>query len=122
MKPAKSDTEWTVPLIPQLIAAGTAREGVIRVWVCGCSTGEEAYSIAMLLQEQLEASNRNCAVQIFAIDIDHRPIANAREGLFPTGIASDISPERLTHFFDLEPDGSGYRIPMSIREILVYWR
>ena len=61
-------------------------------------------------------------MQIFAIDIDHRPIANAREGLFPTGIASDISPERLARFFDLEPDGSGYRIPMSIREILVSWR
>ena len=107
-------------VIPQLIAARPAVSGVIRVWVCGCSTGEEAYSIAILLREQLEASSINLAVQIFATDIDSRAIATARAGVFSTSIASDISAERLARYFVLEPDGSGYRLQKHIREMLVF--
>ena len=111
-------------VIPQLMAArsltDSANKDVLRIWICGCSTGEEAYSIAILLREQMEISSRNFLVQIFATDIDSRAIATARAGLFPNGIASDITPERLSRFFVAEPDGSGYRVQKSIREMLVF--
>lgn len=111
-------------VIPQLMAvkseADSSAKEVLRIWICGCSTGEEAYSIAILLREQMDISSRNFAVQIFATDIDSRAIATARAGLFPTGIASDITPERLSRFFLAEPDGSGYRVQKSIREMLVF--
>jgi two-component system CheB/CheR fusion protein len=111
-------------VIPQLMAAraqtDSSTKEVIRIWICGCSTGEEAYSIAILLREQMEISSRNFAVQIFATDIDSRAIATARAGLFPNGIASDMTPERLSRFFLAEPDGSGYRVQKSIREMLVF--
>jgi two-component system CheB/CheR fusion protein len=68
----------------------------------------------------MEASNRNVAVQIFATDIDDRAIATARAGMFPIGIASDITPERLSRYFVAEPDGSGYRVQKNIREMLVF--
>jgi two-component system, chemotaxis family, CheB/CheR fusion protein len=111
-------------VIPQLMAARSLTDSstkeVLRIWICGCSTGEEAYSIAILLREQMEISSRNFSVQIFATDIDSRAIATARAGLFPNGIASDITPERLSRFFLAEPDGSGYRVQKNIREMLVF--
>ncbi len=107
-------------VIGPLVSLRSANDGPIRVWVSGCSTGEEAYSIAMLLQEQLTASDKNCHVQIFATDIDHRAIVNARAGLFPISIESDITPSRLANFFVREPDGSGYRIQKKLREMLVF--
>src|ERR1035441_6279549 len=70
-----------------------------RVWVPGCSTGEEAYSIAILLAERQEAIKQSFAVQVFATDIDSQAIATARAGLYPASIAADISPQRLARFF-----------------------
>ncbi len=92
----------------------------VRVWVPGCSTGEEAYSIAILLMEQMEMLKRSFSVHVFATDIDCRAIAKARTGLYPVGIASHVSPERLARFFTLEADGSAYRIRKSIRDLLVF--
>ena len=92
----------------------------IRVWTPGCSTGEEAYSIAILLQEQMEIFNRRYIVQIFATDIDSHAISVARAGCYPASIAMDISPKRLARFFALEPDGKTYRIHRSIRDMLVF--
>jgi len=106
-------------VIPKLFA-GKSPGAVIRVWSPGCSTGEEAYSIAILLQERLELLKQNYRVQVFATDIDSRAIATARAGLYPAGIAADISPERLARFFAAEPDGSAYRIHKSLRDILVF--
>ena len=107
-------------IIPKLFSnkpAGTT----IRVWVPGCSTGEEAYSIAILLQERLEMAKEGFKVQIFATDIDSQAIATARAGLYPASIATDISPpERLEHFFTAELDGSAYRINKTIRDKLVF--
>ena len=106
-------------VIPHLFddkPAGSA----IRVWSAGCSTGEEAYSIAILLQERQEALKQSYTLQVFATDIDSRAIATARAGLYPTSIAADISPERLARFFSAEQDGSGYRINKGIRDILVF--
>ncbi|MFN8705668.1 MAG: CheR family methyltransferase, partial [Planctomyces sp.] len=111
-------------VIPRLPAAGSAasndENGVIRVWICGCSTGEEAYSVAILLREQLDLTGRNNGVQIFATDIDRRAITASRAGIFPMTIAADMTPERLSRFFVAQPDGSGYRVRKHLREMLVF--
>ena len=93
---------------------------VVRVWVAGCSTGEEAYSIAILLQERMDQLKSGYKVQVFATDMDSRAIAAARAGVYPAGIAGDVSPERLAHFFAAEPDGSAYRIHKNIRDMLIF--
>jgi two-component system CheB/CheR fusion protein len=105
-------------VIPKLFA-GKPAGSVIRVWSPGCSTGEEAYSIAILLQEHLEALKQDYSVQMFATDIDSQAIATARSGTYPASIAADITPERLERFFSPGPDGSSYRIHKSIRDMLV---
>ncbi len=106
-------------VIPKLFA-GKSAGSIIRVWSPGCSTGEEPYSIAILLQERLETMKQSFKVQVFATDIDSRAIAMARAGLYPSSIAADISPERLKRFFAAEPDGSAYRIHKGIRDMLVF--
>lgn len=106
-------------IVPRLFAEKPAG-GVIRVWSTGCSTGEEAYSLAILLQEHMDLLKQRYILQIFATDIDSHAIATARAGIFPTGIASDVSPERLARWFTVEPGGSAYRIHKSIRDLLVF--
>ena len=106
-------------VIPQFLAAKPAGT-VVRVWTPACSTGEEAYSIAILLAERQEAMKRSFTVQIFATDIDSKAIAVARAGLYPASIAADVSPERLARFFTVEPGGSAYRIHKGIRDMLVF--
>jgi two-component system CheB/CheR fusion protein len=106
-------------VIPKLFADKSAG-GVIRVWSAGCSTGEEAYSLAILLQEQMEQLKQRFTVQIFATDIDDRAIAVARSGLYPASIAADITPDRLARFFTAEADGSAYRVHKCIRDLLVF--
>ena len=106
-------------VIPALLTdkpSGTA----IRVWICGCSTGEEAYSIAILLQEQMEKLKKNYKLQLFATDIDSRAIDQARSGLYSASITADVSPERLARFFTLENEGSNYRINKTIRDLLIF--
>ena len=106
-------------VIPKLFA-GKPADSTIRVWSAGCSTGEEAYAIAMLLREQMDVLQQNFKVQIFATDIDSRAIAAARAGIYPANIAADISPERLALFFTAELDGSAYRIHKGIRDMLIF--
>lgn len=106
-------------VIPRLLA-GKSEGGAIRVWSAGCSTGEEAYSIAILLRERMDALKQTIPVQIFATDLDGQSIATARGGVFPASIATDLSPERLSRFFTAEPEGGSYRIHKSIRDMLVF--
>ena len=106
-------------VLPMLFADKPAG-GTVRVWSTGCSTGEEAYSLAILLYEQIERLKQNYTIQIFATDIDRRGVATARLGLYPASIAADISPERLARFFTLEADGSAYRIHKGIRDLLIF--
>ena len=106
-------------MIPRLFA-GKPPGGAVRIWVCGCSTGEEAYSIAILLQEHLETLKQAYKVQVFATDIDRQALEQARRGVFPASIAADVSPERLAHFFTQNPNDSVYRIQKSIRDLLVF--
>ena len=105
--------------IPKLFANKRA-DAVIRVWITGCSTGEEAYSLAILLQERMEVLKHSYTVQIFATDIDPEAIATARIGLYPASIAADMSAERLNRFFTPEPLNGGYRVHKGIRDMLVF--
>ncbi len=91
----------------------------VRVWVPGCSSGEEAYSLAIVLHECMEKLGRRLNVQIFGTDIDEDAIAAARAGLYPQSIMADVSPDRLERYFSREPDGQ-YRIGKMIRELLVF--
>ena len=106
-------------IIPKLFAS-KAPGSVVRAWSAGCSTGEEAYSLAILLQERLDVLKLSYKVQVFATDLDSRAIATARAGLYPASIADDISPGRLARFFTAEPDGSAYRVHKGIRDMLVF--
>jgi two-component system, chemotaxis family, CheB/CheR fusion protein len=103
-----------------VVFAGKPTGSAIRVWSPGCSTGEEAYSIAILLLEKIDRLNQNYLVQIFATDIDSKAIACARVGLYPASIASDVSAERLARFFTAEQDGSAYRVHKQIRDMVVF--
>jgi len=106
-------------VIPRLFE-GKEPGSAIRVWVPACSTGEEAYSLAILLQEQMTALKQAHAVQVFATDIDSHAIGQARAGVYAGTIAADVSPDRLASQFMLEPDGCAYRIRKSIRDMLVF--
>lgn len=92
----------------------------VRVWVCGCASGEEAYSIAILLQEHLETLKKTFKVLVFATDLDPRAIEQARAGVYSASIVADITPERLARFFTREPDSDTYRIQKIIRDLLVF--
>ena len=91
---------------------------VFRVWVAGCATGEEAYSIAMVLRECMDTARHPLKVQIYSTDINEDAIAVARGGVYPPNIAIDISPERLRRFFIKEE--TGFRIKKEIREMVVF--
>ncbi|HEX5658386.1 MAG TPA: CheR family methyltransferase, partial [Polyangiales bacterium] len=97
---------------------GKAEGQALRVWVAGCSTGEEAYSIAILLREALEAAGRDLQVQVFATDLDPKAIDIARAGTYPLGIVGDVSPARLKRFFTR--NDSGYQVRKELREMLVF--
>jgi two-component system CheB/CheR fusion protein len=104
-------------ILPSLCQSKTDNS-VFRVWVAGCSTGEEAYSIAILLREFMEETHQAFQVQIYATDLDDEAIAIARIGFYPFNIAQDVSPERLRHFFFKEE--TGYQIKKEIREMVVF--
>jgi two-component system CheB/CheR fusion protein len=104
-------------VIPALLAGKRSGDS-LRVWTPGCSTGEEAYSIAMLIQEQLSQTKVDLRLQIFATDIDPEAIEQARAALYPNGIAADVSPERLARFFTEE--NGAYRVKKVIRDMVVF--
>ncbi|MGV8905201.1 MAG: chemotaxis protein CheB [Acetobacterium sp.] len=106
-------------VIPQLFLNKNP-DTQIRIWSAGCSTGEEAYSVAILIQEHIDTLKKSYNVKIFGTDIDTHAIETARAGLYPASIAADLTPERLARFFTLEPDGANYRIHKSIRNMLIF--
>ncbi|MDA3864394.1 MAG: PAS domain-containing protein [Deltaproteobacteria bacterium] len=106
-------------IIPKLFA-DKGEKATIRIWVPGCSTAEEAYSLAILLAEHREELKKNFKIQVFATDIDSQAIAAARTGIYPASIAADLTPERLARYFAAEADESSYRIQKSIRDMLVF--
>jgi len=81
------------------LVEGKAEGEAVRVWVAGCASGEEAYSIAILLRELLDTVHREVKVQIYGTDLDEDAIAVARAGVYPLAVAEDTAPERLRGFF-----------------------
>ncbi|HEX3430841.1 MAG TPA: chemotaxis protein CheB [Rhizomicrobium sp.] len=90
----------------------------IRVWIPGCATGEEAYSIAMLLLEESGRREVRPEIQVFASDLDLNALATAREGRYPAAIHADLSDERLRRFFT--EDGEYYRVKRELRDIVLF--
>jgi len=93
---------------------------VFRAWITGCSTGEEAYSLAIVFKEAYEKvkKDKNFTLQVFATDIDSDAIELGRKGIFSANIVADVSPERLSQFF--VKDENGFRVNTSIREMVVF--
>ncbi|HUE39030.1 MAG TPA: chemotaxis protein CheB, partial [Candidatus Binatia bacterium] len=119
----ESFTALAEEVFPEILARGGGESRVddpIRIWVPGCSTGEEAYSVAITLLECLGEKATGTPIQIFASDISETAIAVARAGVYPLTIAADVSPERLRRFF-AKTDG-GYRINKAVRDLCIFAR
>jgi two-component system CheB/CheR fusion protein len=98
---------------------GLRDDALFRVWVPGCSSGEEVFSLAMVILEGLDQfPEKTFELQIFGSDIDQRAIDKARQGLYPSSIQADVSQERLSRFF--QPEGDNYRIRKEIRDRVVF--
>jgi two-component system, chemotaxis family, CheB/CheR fusion protein len=104
-------------VLSDLIRASTSDQP-LRVWVAGCSTGEETYSLLMLFHEELAKQSAQVKLQFFASDVDSDAVARAREGLYPNAIMADVSADRLTRFFTKEDHG--YRILPELRSSVVF--
>ena len=102
--------------LPRLFERASHQE--VRFWVAGCSTGEEAYSLAVLSREVLEQMGKRLEVKIFATDIDRDAILRASSGIYPDSILADLSPKLLTKYFHYKEDR--YQIDRSIREMVVF--
>jgi two-component system, chemotaxis family, CheB/CheR fusion protein len=103
--------------IPELIR-NHPDDRQIRIWIAGCSTGEEAYSMAILFREQVAAAGKTTGLQIFASDVDAEAIEDAREGLYPAAIEANVSPQRLARYFRKEKQG--YRVSPELRAAVVF--
>ena len=104
-------------IVPELVR-DQPPDRPIRIWIAGCSTGEETYSLAMLFREQIAAAKRDIKLQILASDVDPEAIAVAREGFYPETIEAEVSPARLARFFSKEDHG--YRILPELRATVVF--
>ena len=104
-------------VMPNILNRREANDAV-RIWVPGCATGEEAYSLAILVREQLEQMREPPEVQIFATDIDERALQIGRQGIYPAGIADHLSAERLQRFFVKQ--GRRYHVTRDIRELCLF--
>ena len=90
----------------------------LRIWVPGCATGEEAYSIAILVQEQLAESGKTLGVQLFATDIDTDALEIGRRAMYPEGIVEQVTPPRLERYFIRQ--GAGYQVSKEIRDLCIF--
>ena len=104
-------------IVPDFVR-GHSPEHPLRIWIVGCSTGEETYSLAMLFREEIAAAKLNIKLQVFASDVDPEAVATAREGLYPESIEADVSAERLARFFS--KDDHGYRVLPELRATVVF--
>ncbi|CAL8481462.1 two-component system, chemotaxis family, CheB/CheR fusion protein (plasmid) [Caballeronia sp. S22] len=104
--------------IVRSICEDKSEDASVRVWVAGCSTGEEAYSVAMLLNECVAEADKGCGIQVFATDIDESAIERARDGIYPAPIVTDVPPARLRKSFTLAH--GRYHITKSLREQVLF--
>ena len=110
-------THLAEKIVPGMVR-GHATDQPLRIWIAGCSTGEEAYSLAMIFREQIDVAKRNVRLQVFASDVDADAVAAAREGLYSETIEAEVSPERLARFFVKE--GHSYRVSPELRALVVF--
>lgn len=103
-------------VIEKLIGPGGPR--VVRIWVAGCSTGQEAYSLAMLVQDRMTACDSDQEVQIFATDLDERALSVARRGFYPAAAVEQLDAERLGRFFT--KTGTRYQVNKELRQRIVF--
>jgi two-component system CheB/CheR fusion protein len=116
----RDEASWRVieeTVIPELFQNGS-RDEIIRVWSVGCSTGEEAYTLAILLMEYAERMDSPPPFQVFATDLDEGSLTKAREGYYPDAIVADVSAERLERFFTKE--GTYYRVRREVRDNILF--
>jgi two-component system CheB/CheR fusion protein len=106
-------------IIPALLLK-RARNDPLRIWVLGCSTGEEAYSLAMILSELIAASNEHASAQVFATDLSASSLQRARAGVYSKERVQGVSRERLRRFF--VPENGEYRIAKSVRDMCIFSR
>ena len=104
-------------MLPQLFEADDATP-TVRVWAPGCATGEEVYTIAILLLEEASRHGLRPGLQVFGSDLDSRALAVAREGRYPAAIEADVSEERLRRYFTKE--GDGYRVRQELRDVVLF--
>lgn len=104
-------------ILPPMLA-DKPEDYVFRVWVAGCASGEEAYTIAIVLRELVDERQLRLKVQIYSTDLDSEAIATARAGFYPPNIAADLTPERLQRYF-IEENG-GYRVKKALREMVIF--
>src|SRR5688572_28759085 len=114
---AEAFAELREKVIRPLVQGGN-RASPLRAWIAGCATGEEAYSIAILVMEEMSAARKNLSLQMFASDIDSDALKSAREGIYPQSIADDVDEERLARFF-IKKD-SIYQIEPRIRDCVTF--
>jgi two-component system CheB/CheR fusion protein len=104
-------------IVPELVR-GHSPDQPLRIWIAGCGTGEETYSLAMLFREEITAAKRNIKLQIFASDVDRDAVARARDGRYPETIEADVSPARLARFFSKV--GDCYKVLPELRATVVF--
>lgn len=104
-------------VVPKIFEGKTGKD-TLRIWSCGCASGEEAYSLAMILQECVELLPDPPKFQVFASDVDEEALSEAREHRYAESIEADVSPERLKRFFTKE--GSFYRVKKELREAVLF--
>src|SRR5262249_12693796 len=114
---AQAFDSLTEKVIPRLLESKDPN-GTIRVWVAGCATGEDAYSVAMLLLEEADRHETRLEMQVFGSDLDTAALAIAREGRYPVAVEADINEHRLARFFTQA--GDHYRIKRELRDLVPF--
>ena len=118
-----------IQVVPQIVKSkpshsnaheGRLTEQSVRVWIAGCATGEEAYSIAMLFLDELRKQGKTCKLQVFASDIDTDALQYARAGRYPLSVEADVSREHLKRYFSLHDGQLHYQVSKALREVVVF--
>ncbi|GAA5509963.1 chemotaxis protein CheB [Novipirellula caenicola] len=121
--------ELAEQVIPSIVASkfaehevvdGNANLSQIRVWIPGCATGEEPYTVAMLFLDELSKQQKECRLQVFASDVDKDALAYARAGRYPQSIQADVTRARIQRYFVAEADGDHYRVNKTLRDVVLF--
>ncbi|GAA4459977.1 chemotaxis protein CheB [Novipirellula rosea] len=121
--------ELATQIIPKIVAAKSsdsetsdcnANDHLIRVWIPGCATGEEAYTVSMLFLDELSKQQKGCTLQVFASDVDKQALSYAREGRYPSSIQADVSLTKIKRYFVADEDDDHFRVNKTLRDAVVF--